>query len=250
MPKADVALHPLVIMRTFSARLRARGRSIDRGLGAGRIGGRVHADRSAGQRAARGHDRGRHLHRPRRREPRHHQRAPERPGDRDRPAGRGAAAGAARGRTLQLIGSTSEPVTVAENGMCVEGSTGAWKYYSGAATSSAKPSRASRAPPTPAPSSRSNSRLNSSPPPKKPSPAKPKTGPADYIETSSSVTWPSIGTHAPISQSSLVAVPKSGTLLVKVTNRNNEPVPDATVAVSDRTSSAVTAEQTTPARAA
>jgi Tfp pilus assembly protein PilV len=32
MPKPDVALHPLVMMRTFSARLRARGRSLTGGL--------------------------------------------------------------------------------------------------------------------------------------------------------------------------------------------------------------------------
>ncbi len=38
MPKPDVALHPLVMMRTFSARLRARGRSLTGVLASGRGG--------------------------------------------------------------------------------------------------------------------------------------------------------------------------------------------------------------------
>src|ERR1700721_1479764 len=38
MPKPDIALHPLVMMRTFSARLQARGRSLTGVLAGGRRG--------------------------------------------------------------------------------------------------------------------------------------------------------------------------------------------------------------------
>jgi type II secretory pathway pseudopilin PulG len=72
-------------------------------------------------------------------------------------------------------------------------------------------------------------------------------GSADYIQTTSSVTWPALGTRPAVSQSSLVAVPSSASLMVSVQNANNEPVQGVTVAVTDpSTSSTVTAEQTTP----
>ncbi len=76
-------------------------------------------------------------------------------------------------------------------------------------------------------------------------------GTADYIQTTSKVSWQSLGkTEAgkrateSLSQSSIVAVPISTSLLVNVKNQANEPVSGATVKVTGKTMGAV--EQTTP----
>jgi type II secretory pathway pseudopilin PulG len=148
---------------------------------------------------------------------------------------------------LTQIGSTTH--NVAENGMCVEGSTGAWKYWNGAATISCE---ALTAPFKGATYTGAVFTVKSSAEfvtaSKEALTCETEKGTTDYIETTSSVTWPSIGTHAPINQSSLVAVPKSGTLIVKVTNRNNEAVPGATVEAYDpATATTPTATETTPA---
>lgn len=72
-------------------------------------------------------------------------------------------------------------------------------------------------------------------------------GAANYIKTTSTVTWSSIGSHEPVTQSSLVDEPSSATLMVKVKNRNNEPVSGATVEAFDPTSaSTATVTETTP----
>ncbi|HEU5481420.1 MAG TPA: hypothetical protein VFU90_16350, partial [Candidatus Tumulicola sp.] len=75
-------------------------------------------------------------------------------------------------------------------------------------------------------------------------------GKADYIQTTSTVTWPALttakGKREGVSQSSIVPVPTSDSLLVNVHNQANEPVEGATVKVTGKTSGAVT-EQTTPA---
>jgi hypothetical protein len=68
-------------------------------------------------------------------------------------------------------------------------------------------------------------------------------GTADYIQTTSKVTWPGLGSREAVRQSSLVAISGSTALLVKVTNRNNEPVEGATVTVTGATTSA---SQVTP----
>ncbi|HEY2283266.1 MAG TPA: carboxypeptidase-like regulatory domain-containing protein [Solirubrobacteraceae bacterium] len=69
-------------------------------------------------------------------------------------------------------------------------------------------------------------------------------GAANYLQTTSSVSWPSLGTHPPVSQSGIVTVPTSGVLLVKVLNQNNEPIEGATVTA---TGTGVNITQTTPA---
>jgi hypothetical protein len=69
-------------------------------------------------------------------------------------------------------------------------------------------------------------------------------GAASYLQTTSSVSWPSLGTRPPVSQSSIVTIPTSGVLLVKVLNQNNEAVEGATVTV---TGTGVNTTQTTPA---
>lgn len=68
-------------------------------------------------------------------------------------------------------------------------------------------------------------------------------GTADYIQTTSAVSWAALGSRPEVKQSSLVNVPAGNTLLVKVKNRNNEPVEGATVKV---TGTATNATQTTP----
>ncbi|HUA73405.1 MAG TPA: hypothetical protein VL988_01455 [Solirubrobacteraceae bacterium] len=63
---------------------------------------------------------------------------------------------------------------------------------------------------------------------------------ADYIQTSSQVTWPALGSGASkreaVSQSSIVPVPSSNSLLVNVVNQLNEPIEGATVKVTGKTS--------------
>jgi type II secretory pathway pseudopilin PulG len=75
-------------------------------------------------------------------------------------------------------------------------------------------------------------------------------GAANYIQTTSKVRWAALGSgeheREPVSQSSLVPVPASDSLLVNVRNQANEPVEGATVKVTGKTSGA-THEQLTPA---
>lgn len=70
---------------------------------------------------------------------------------------------------------------------------------------------------------------------------------ADYIQTTSKVTWRSLnhkGSSESISQSSLISVPTSTSLLVNVRNQLNEPVEGATVSAVGKTSG--TNQQITP----
>ena len=70
---------------------------------------------------------------------------------------------------------------------------------------------------------------------------------ADYIQTTSKVTWRSLnrsGSSESLSQSSLISVPTSTSLLVNVRNQLNEPVEGATVKVVGKTSG--TNQQITP----
>jgi Tfp pilus assembly protein PilV len=69
------------------------------------------------------------------------------------------------------------------------------------------------------------------------------TGNANYLRTTSLVTWNASGTHQ-VTQSSEITVPTSNTLEVKVLNQSAEPVGGATVKVVDGTS---TITRTTPA---
>jgi Tfp pilus assembly protein PilV len=70
-------------------------------------------------------------------------------------------------------------------------------------------------------------------------------GSADYIRTTSNVTWPALGKREAVSQSSIVPVPTSTSLLVNVRNQANEGVEGAIVKVTGKTTKA-TVEQTTP----
>ena len=137
---------------------------------------------------------------------------------------------------LTQLGESAEPQYVAQNGLCVEELSSAWSYCSGTSyagqkytgtvftvTSSAKFVTAA-----------ANEQESLT--------CETSGGNADYIKTTSSVTWPSIGTHSPVTQSSLVAVPTGKSLLVKVINQNEEAVLGATVELT-----ATGAKQITPA---
>lgn len=128
-----------------------------------------------------------------------------------------------RGLTVSQL-TTYKPTTqtVAENGVCVE-RTSAWYYCSG--TSYAGKAYSSGTVFTVKSSANYVSDIGE----KESFTCEAKEGTADYIQTTSSVTWPALGSRAPVSQSSLVAVPIAGALLVKVKNRENNPVAGATV---------------------
>lgn len=64
------------------------------------------------------------------------------------------------------------------------------------------------------------------------------SGTADYIQTTSTVSWGALGSRETVKQSSLVAISGSTSLLVKVVNQNNEPVEGALVTVSGTETSA------------
>jgi hypothetical protein len=64
---------------------------------------------------------------------------------------------------------------------------------------------------------------------------------ADYLQTTSSVTWSALGKHAPVTQSSIVNAPASGGLLVEVVDPSGKGLEGATVNATGAT------PQTTPA---
>ncbi len=128
---------------------------------------------------------------------------------------------------LGQIGSSTEPQTVSDTGQCIEEVSSAWRYCEGAAayqgtvftiTSSAEYVSAS------------TEKLT----------CKATPGSADYLQTTSEVTWP--GVRTPVKQSSVVTNPLKTALLVKVVNQINEPVEGVAVKV---TGTGVNAEQTT-----
>lgn len=57
-------------------------------------------------------------------------------------------------------------------------------------------------------------------------------GAASYLETSSSVTWPSLRNRPAVTQTSILTIPNSSALVVKVVNQKNEAVEGATVTLS------------------
>jgi type II secretory pathway pseudopilin PulG len=69
-------------------------------------------------------------------------------------------------------------------------------------------------------------------------------GAANYLQTTSKVTWPALPSG--VTQSSIVDVPTSLQLLVKTFNQNHEPLEGVSVAVSNRAETVTDAEETTP----
>lgn len=146
----------------------------------------------------------------------------------------------------QLVQLGEKTYSVAENGLCVKENSGGWYYYSGAtewksgceAIKGFEGTKYTGAVYTITSEAIYVSAKET---------ATCESGEADYIRTTSTVTWTSIGSHEPVKQSSLVNEPSTAMLMVKVKNRNNEPVSGATVEAFDPTSSATaTVTETTP----
>jgi Tfp pilus assembly protein PilX len=72
-------------------------------------------------------------------------------------------------------------------------------------------------------------------------------GGANYLQTTSTVSWPGIGKHEAVKQSSIIDVPTSLMLWVKVLNQNREGVSGAKVTVMNSKRELTKAEETTPA---
>ncbi len=151
-------------------------------------------------------------------------------------------------KELGQLGEEDTTYTVSENGECVEEKSGGWYYYSGESEwksgceaelnrGAAYTGTVYSITPKAEYVSAANETLAC------------ESGEAkDYIRTSSTVTWTGLGRHEVVKQSSIVDEPPTGMLMVKVKNRNNEPVSGATVEAFDPTSSAkATASETTPA---
>jgi Tfp pilus assembly protein PilV len=142
-----------------------------------------------------------------------------------------------RGLTTTQLGQLGTITTTrAENGSCVESVSGGWHYWSkGTTTFCENPTglsgtaytgnvftMTSSATYVTAETGGTKSNLT----------CETTGGTANYLQTTSSVTWSTLGKREPVSQSSIVTVPTSNTLLVKVVNHKNEPVEGATVTVS------------------
>ncbi len=151
-----------------------------------------------------------------------------------------------RGLTAtELSQLTTKETFRAENGICVEQASGAWRYYTGTATSFCEKSSVYTGTYT-----GTVYTVNSS--------AKyvsgssegltceTEKGSADYIQTTSSVTWTALGSRPGVSQSSEVNASGTASLIVRVANRNAEPVSGAKIEVFDpSTATTRTSEQTT-----
>jgi hypothetical protein len=141
-----------------------------------------------------------------------------------------------RGLTAAELGELgTQTRSVAQNGLCIEQVSGNWRYCEGTpfaattytgtvftVTSSAQYVTASK--------NRYTCEVAG--------------GSADYLQTTSTVSWTGRGAKGPVSQSSIVTNPVKASLLVRVKNQANEAVSGATVTVTGTKTSAA---QTTPA---
>ena len=151
--------------------------------------------------------------------------------------------------TTQLAQLGSVETARAENGSCLEQVSGAWHYWNKGSTSSCEnPTGLSGTAYTATvfTVTSSASYVAAEKGAEQAAFTCEKTGgAASYLQTTSSVSWTSLGkTRPPVSQSGIVTVPTSGVLLVKVLNQNNEAIAGATVTV---TGTGVNTTQTTPA---
>lgn len=156
-----------------------------------------------------------------------------------------------RGLTIADLDGLAEPTTTAraENGDCIEEvSSGVWHYWSQASTEFCE-----------SPTGLSGASykgtvfsITSSAVPKTPSTSSSlstcettgKTAP--YLQTTSAVTWPTLGSRQAVTQSSIVSSPSATALLAKVLNQNEEPVSGASLTMSSE-SPAETVNRTSPA---
>jgi Tfp pilus assembly protein PilV len=153
---------------------------------------------------------------------------------------------------LARLGSSTQ--SVAENGLCIEQASGSWRYASKEKIESSTACEKGALAEEFAGRSYSatvftlTSSASFASASKETLTCETENASADYIQTTSSVTWPGRGSRPAVSQSSIVAVPKASTLMVRVKNRNSEALEGAQVSVyQPSTASSPTATETTPA---
>jgi Tfp pilus assembly protein PilX len=151
-----------------------------------------------------------------------------------------------RGLTAtELSQLTTKETFRAENGICVEQVSGGWRYYAGAATSFCEKSSVYSGTYTGTVYTVNSSAKYVSGSSESLT-CETEKGSADYIQTTSSVTWTTLGKRPAVSQSSQVDASGTSSLIVRVSNRNEEPVSGAKVEVFDpSTATTRTSEQTT-----
>jgi len=125
--------------------------------------------------------------------------------------------------TTQIAQMGTSTRTEASNGVCVEKPSTAWRYCEGTAFS-LQPYTSTVFTITSSASyvSASKSTLT----------CETAGGTADYLQTTSSATWPALGSRPAVRQSSIVSTPTSAAMMVKVVNQVNEPVAGASVTVT------------------
>ncbi len=133
-----------------------------------------------------------------------------------------------RGLTAAEIGQlgAGSSRSVAENGLCVEQGSGKWHYCAGTAFAGATYSG-------PVFTVTSSAQYLSAS--KEAFTCETSGGTADYVQTTSSVSWSSLGSRPPVKQSSIVANPVKTALLVRVKNQNSEPLAGATITATGAT---------------
>jgi type II secretory pathway pseudopilin PulG len=149
------------------------------------------------------------------------------------------------------FGGTTQQL--AENGLCVEQVAGKWKYAS-SATFEATPACGKTALASAYAGQTytgtvytAKSSAEFFTPTKEALSCETENGSAEVVKTTSSVTWTGPGAGKGVTQSSLVKIPTEYALIVKVKNRNNEPVPGVPVKLTTLPpSSESLGQQTTP----
>lgn len=151
-----------------------------------------------------------------------------------------------RGLTAtELSQLTTKETFRAENGLCVEQASGAWRYYTGAATSFCEKSSVYSGTYTGTVYTLDSSAKYVSGSSEGLT-CETEKGSADYIQTTSSVTWTALGKRPAVSQSSQVNASGTASLIVRVANANDQPVSGAKIEVFDPSTAATrTSEQTT-----
>jgi type II secretory pathway pseudopilin PulG len=159
-----------------------------------------------------------------------------------------------RGEYIEKIANSFHLTeTVSEGGLCVEqASARTWRYISKAALSASATCEKSALAEASAGASYTGtvftvtSMGESANPTSGASACEVESASAEVVKTTSSVTW-TANKGKEVTQSSLVKLPSNYAVLVKVKNRNKEPVAGATVSVKTAAGALLAPQQTTPA---
>jgi type II secretory pathway pseudopilin PulG len=126
----------------------------------------------------------------------------------------------------------------AENGLCVEQSSSIWRYCEGTAFSLKTYAGIVYT---------INSSANFVNAGKEAFTCESTEATASYIQTTSQVTWSGLGSHSPVSQSSILTSPSTAGVEVKVIEQDEGPVAGATVELTPEAKGSSTYKQVTPA---